>query len=189
VAEEEHNGIQIIRVPLFPDQSRSFVKRALNFLSFPVSVGLLGLWLSPRPDVVHVCHPVTVGLPAILLCSWWRIRFTMEIQDMWPETLRSTGMLSNKRLLRMIGAISVWVYSRAACVRVISPGFRINLLDKGVEDAKIKVISNWVDTDYYRRWLPTRRLPRSSASRIALMFFSRFAWAWRRAWIVRVNPV
>jgi glycosyltransferase involved in cell wall biosynthesis len=33
---------------------------------------------------------------------------------------------------------------------VISPGFRLNLLDKGVPDEKIRVISNWVDTDYYK---------------------------------------
>jgi glycosyltransferase involved in cell wall biosynthesis len=74
----------------------------------------------------------------------------MEIQDMWPENLRSTGMLSNETALRLVGAFARWVYSRAALVRVISPGFRLNLLGKGVPGDKIRVISNWVDTEYYR---------------------------------------
>jgi glycosyltransferase involved in cell wall biosynthesis len=33
---------------------------------------------------------------------------------------------------------------------VISPGFRLNLLEKGVPDEKIRVISNWADTEYYQ---------------------------------------
>jgi glycosyltransferase involved in cell wall biosynthesis len=80
----------------------------------------------------------------------------MEIQDMWPENLNSTGMLRNNLALRVIGTFARWVYSKAAFVRVISPGFRLNLLDKGVPDEKIRVISNWVDTEYYK---PVARLP------------------------------
>jgi len=152
---QELNGIQIIRVPLFPDHSRSAVRRALNFLSFAISATFLGFWLTPRPDVIHVHHPpITIGLPAIVLSLLWRVPFTLEIQDMWPENLRSTGMLSNGWILSLIGRFARWVYSKAASVRVISPGFRQNLIDKGLPDAKIRVISNWVDTDSYRPLSP-----------------------------------
>src|ERR1035441_278225 len=54
---EERNGVQIVRVPLFPDHSRSALKRALNFVSFASSATALGFWLTPRPDVMHVIHP------------------------------------------------------------------------------------------------------------------------------------
>jgi glycosyltransferase involved in cell wall biosynthesis len=154
---EEQNGIRIVRVPLFPDHSRSAFRRTLNFLSFAISATVLGFWLVPRPDVMHVIHPpITIGLPAIALSALWRIRFTLEINDMWPENLRATGMVSNERVLRAIGAFARLVYSRAAFVRVVSPGFRLNLLSKGVPDDKIRVISNWVDTEYYR---PVARSP------------------------------
>jgi len=42
------------------------------------------------------------------------------------------------------------MYRRAFAIRVISDGFRTNLLQKGVSSSKIRVISNWVDTDHYR---------------------------------------
>jgi glycosyltransferase involved in cell wall biosynthesis len=151
VQRETINGVRIIRLPLYPDHSGNPFKRAANFLSFALSSTVLGPFLAPRVDIMHVIlPPITVGLPAWILSRLRGFPFTIEIQDMWPENLRSTGMLRNESALRFIGTLARWVYSKAAFVRVISPGFRLNLLSKGVPDEKIRVISNWVDTEYYR---------------------------------------
>jgi glycosyltransferase involved in cell wall biosynthesis len=151
VYKETVNGVRIIRIPLYPDHSGNPFKRAANFLSFALSATVLGPFLVPRVDIMHVIHPpITVGFPAWILSRLRGFPFTIEIQDMWPENLRSTGMLRNESALRFIGSLARWVYSKAAFVRVISPGFRLNLLSKGVPDEKIGVISNWVDTEYYR---------------------------------------
>ena len=151
VQREIVNGVRIIRIPLYPDHSRNPLKRVANFLSFALSATILGPFIVPRVDVMHVVHPpITVGFPAWVISRLRGGPFTMEIQDMWPENLRSTGMLSNEFALRIVGAFARWVYSKAVFVRVISPGFRLNLLYKGVPDKKIRVISNWVDTEYYR---------------------------------------
>jgi glycosyltransferase involved in cell wall biosynthesis len=150
VQRETVNGVHIIRIPLYPDHSRNPLKRAANFLSFALSAAILGPFVAPSADVMHVIHPpITVGFPAWVISRLKGIPFTMEIQDMWPENLRSTGMLRNEFALRVIGEFARWVYSKAVFIRVISPGFRMNLLDKGVPDEKIRVISNWVDTEYY----------------------------------------
>lgn len=156
---EVQNGVKIIRVPLFPDHSRSALRRTLNFLSFALSATLLGPWLARRPDVIHMIHPpITAGLPALVLSLLWGVPFTMEIQDMWPENLRATGMVRHEGVLRGVGAFAKFVYRRASAIRVISPGFRGNLLEKGVPESKIRVIPNWVDTDFYRPLPPDREL-------------------------------
>ena len=54
-----------------------------------------------------------------------------------------------------------WIYRRAAAIRVISPGFRDNLLDKGVPPEKIRVIPNWADTDLFHPEVPCPELARS----------------------------
>jgi RimJ/RimL family protein N-acetyltransferase len=69
---------------------------------------------------------------------------------MWPETLRATGMLNYESALKLIDLFAKWVYRRAAAIRVISPGFKANLVGKGVSAEKIHVISNWVDTAFFR---------------------------------------
>jgi glycosyltransferase involved in cell wall biosynthesis len=151
VQRETVNGVHIIRIPLYPDHSGNRLKRAANFLSFALSATTLGPFVAPHVDVMHVIHPpITVGIPAWVISRLRGFPFTMEVNDMWPENLRATGMVSNERLLSAIGSFARWVYSKAALVRVVSPGFRLNLLDKGVPDEKIRVISNWVDTEYYK---------------------------------------
>jgi len=147
---ETLDGVNLIRVPLYPDHSRSGLKRILNYFSFALSATLLGPWLVRRVDVIHVIPPVTVAVPAWVLSHLWGISFTHEIQDIWPETLAATGMINNQRVLAAIGRFAQWVYRHSSAIRVITPGFKANLVQKGVPAGKIHVISNWVDTSFYR---------------------------------------
>ncbi len=143
-------GVPVVRVPLYPEHSRSSVRRVLNYVSFALSSTLLGPWLVKRPDAIFAYHPpLTVGLPAYVLSRLWRVPFVYQIQDMWPESLSASGMLNNPRILAWVGSFADLVYRWAAAICVISPGFRQNLLSKGVPAEKIHVISNWVDTGTY----------------------------------------
>lgn len=143
-------GVPVVRAPLYPEHSRSAVRRILNYVSFAISSALIGPWLLDRPDVIFVYHPpLTVGLPAVFLSRLWRAPFVYQIQDLWPETLSATGMLNNPRALRWVDQFARWLYARAHTILVISPGFRQNLLEKGVPAAQVQFISNWVDTATY----------------------------------------
>jgi glycosyltransferase involved in cell wall biosynthesis len=93
--------------------------------------------------------PLTVGIPALLVSARRHIPFVYEIQDMWPETLAATGMVSSARALKLVSHLANFVYRHAAAINVISRGFQQNLIDKGVPPAKIKVIPNWADEDIY----------------------------------------
>jgi len=152
---EEIDGLEVVRTWLYPEHSRSGIKRLVNYLSFAISAALLGLFLARRPEVIFVYHPpLTIGLPAWILSRLWRVPFVYQIQDLWPDTLRATGMLNNEGVLRWIDRFARWVYKRAAAICVISPGFYANLSAKAVPQEKLHVISNWVDTDLYRPQVP-----------------------------------
>jgi glycosyltransferase involved in cell wall biosynthesis len=142
--------VPVVRIPLYPEHSRSGFKRALNYLSFAASAAALGWFTISKPDVLFVYHPpLTIGIPAYVLSRLWRIPFVYQIQDMWPETLSATGMLNNSAALKTVGRFAKWVYEKAASICVISPGFRENLIKKGVPADKVHVISNWVDPEVY----------------------------------------
>ncbi len=144
------NGVPVVRVPLYADHSRSGIRRAANYLSFAFSSALLGPWLQKKPDVMFVYHPpLTVGIPAFLLSRLWRVPFVYQVQDLWPETLQATGMINHSQILEGIGQFAQWVYARAHSILVISPGFKQNLIEKGVPAAKIHFIPNWVDPEVY----------------------------------------
>lgn len=150
VQRETIAGVPVVRVPLYPDHSRSVIKRSLNYGSFALSAAVLGRGVVSKPDVIFVYHPpLTVGLPAYVLSRLWRVPFVYQIQDMWPETLSATGMLTNKHILRTVGLFAKWVYSKADALCVTSPGFRANLIRKRVPASKVHVIPNWVDPESY----------------------------------------
>lgn len=62
---------------------------------------------------------------------------------MWPETLTATGMVSNKFVLKILEIMANFTYRRASAITVISPGFKRNLVSKGVDPRKIRVFYNW----------------------------------------------
>jgi len=148
---ENMDGVRVLRLPLYPDHSRSSLRRVLNYLSFAASASLLGPLLSGPADVMWVYHPpLTVGIPA-----WWIgllrcVPFVYEVQDMWPETLAVTGMMPPAWAVPWISRLAQFIYRHAAAITVISPGFKRNLINKGVPAEKIHVIPNWADEEIYR---------------------------------------
>ncbi len=148
--KEQLNGVPVVRVPLYPDHSKGKIRRTINYLSFMLSSSMLGPFLIPKPDVMFVYHPpLTVGVAAYVMSRVWKIPFVYQIQDMWPETLQATGMLHNPKILNGIDRVAKWVYAKADAICVISPGFRDNLIQKGVQQHKIHTIPNWVDLQKY----------------------------------------
>jgi colanic acid biosynthesis glycosyl transferase WcaI len=143
---EAVDGVQITRVPLYPNHGQSAVKRALNYISFAASTLFYGLFVAQRADVIYAYHPpVTVGISAVLVRFFRRIPVVLDIQDLWPDTLRATGMVSSPKVLGFVGAACDWVYRHVDQIAVLSPGFKGQLIQRGVPVDKIKVIYNWAD--------------------------------------------
>jgi glycosyltransferase involved in cell wall biosynthesis len=148
---EHLDGVRVIRLLLYPNHSWSGLRRILNYLSFALSASSIGAALCGPADVMWVYHPpLTVGIPACWIGLLRRIPYIFNIHDMWPETLAATGMLPSSIALKWMGALARFVYRRAAAITVVSPGFRRNLIEKGVPADKIHVIPNWADEDVYR---------------------------------------
>ena len=145
--KEMMDGITVHRIPLYPSHDRSPLRRILNYLSLSLSALLLGPWLVKKPDVVYVYNLVTLGPPAFLLRLLYGTKVLIDVQDLWPESVTNSGMLGNSTLLRTLGGICNWVYRRADHLTVLSPGFRKELISRGVQPEKIDIIYNWCDED------------------------------------------
>jgi colanic acid biosynthesis glycosyl transferase WcaI len=138
-------GIPVTRVALYPSHDRSAKGRVLNYLSFGVMATIGGLF-GPRPDVIYAYHPpLTVGLAAALVGLLRRVPVVLDVQDLWPDTLRATGMVGHTKVLGIVGAVARIVYRLSTHVVVLSPGFRRLLIERGVPAAKVEVIPNWCD--------------------------------------------
>lgn len=156
------DGVSVIRVPLYPSHDQSSLKRAANYLSFAFSAAVLGSCLADPADVMYVYHPpATVGFPAMVISLLRGIPFVYDVQDLWPDTLASTGMVRNAGVLKAVGQWCKFVYRRAARVVVLSPGFKAALVRRGVPENKIEVVYNWCDESQAEPLPPNETLRRS----------------------------
>lgn len=142
------DGIEVTRVALYPSHDSSVIKRIFNYISFAFMAALMGIFSTKKADVIYAYHPpLTVGLAAILIKFFRRTPIVYDIQDMWPDTLKATGMLNNDRLLNIISIICKQVYKYVDHIVVLSPGFKKLLIDRKVPENKISVIYNWCDEE------------------------------------------
>jgi glycosyltransferase involved in cell wall biosynthesis len=74
-----------------------------------------------------------------------RVPFVYDIQDLWPDSLGSTGMFQSSYGFKVVASICRWVYKRASHITVQSQGVKDCLIARDVSDEKVSVIFNWCD--------------------------------------------
>jgi glycosyltransferase involved in cell wall biosynthesis len=73
--------------------------------------------------------------------------YVLLVQDLWPDTVTQSGMLPARWQGSTDRVLNVFVnatYRNAAAIVVISPGMKRLLVERGVDEAKISVVHNWV---------------------------------------------
>lgn len=98
--------------------------------------------------ILAVSTPPIQGLAAGWLKKILGCSAVYMVQDLFPESLASTGLSRRGSLLWRIGDwVAEHTYTQMDRLAVISRTFRSALLERGVPDEKIDVIYNWVDTE------------------------------------------
>lgn len=151
VRESSNNDLDVRRVYLYvPRRKESLLGRLLNYATFNALSGIVGA-LAERYDVVLTSSPpLTNGVAAFLLSRLRGVPYVYNVQDIYPDVAIRLGVLTNPRVIAFFKAIERFVYKKAAAVSVVSEGFRRSLLSKSVRPQKIKVIPNFMDTEFVR---------------------------------------
>lgn len=143
---ETIEGIPVTRIIMFPSHDRSAIRRMACYLSFAISAAKLGPFLVRKPDIIHVYQgATTLAWPAIVLKIIFRVPYILDVQDIWPESVSSSGMLPIPGVVTIIGLWSKLTYHLAQTIVVLSKGYRDLLIRRGVPLSKIRVIQNWCD--------------------------------------------
>jgi colanic acid biosynthesis glycosyl transferase WcaI len=107
---------------------------------------VIGLFSVRRPDVIHVCQgPATLMIPAILYRLVFRSPVVLDIQDLWPESVISSGMFHVPGGLWMLERWCKFTYAACDRIMVLSFGYRALLENRGASPNKISVVHNWCD--------------------------------------------
>lgn len=147
---EKVDGYQVVRTWLYAVPNKGMVRRTLGHLSFMITSVLLGCRASGPADTVVVSSPTFFSIGAAwLLARLKRARFVVEIRDLWPAIFVELGILTNRKLIRLLERLELAAYSAADDVIVVSDGFRDNLISRGVPAEKIHTVRNGVNIDLF----------------------------------------
>jgi PEP-CTERM/exosortase A-associated glycosyltransferase len=108
---------------------------------------LVGQW---KPDILHAHSPVLTALAADRVAKRHGIPLLYEIRAFWEDAAVGNGTGSEGslkyRLTRMLETRAV---RRADAVAVICEGLRADLVQRGIDPAKIMVSPNGVDLELF----------------------------------------
>ena len=149
--EEQVDGYRVVRTWLYATPNQAMVRKTLGHLSFMLTSVVLGRPLLGDFDVVVVSSPTFFSIfSAWVLARLRRVPLTIEVRDLWPAIFAELGVLTDRRLLRLLERIELWLYHSADAVVLVTEGFRDDLIRRGVPADKLHVIRNGVDLDRFR---------------------------------------
>src|SRR5262249_21011071 len=145
---DEVDGVAVFRCRSYVTPNKGFVKKTLGHLSFMVT-GLRGLSLAARagrPDAVVVSSPTFFSVfTAWWWCLWRRVPFVFEVRALWRAVFVELGVLRNRALIGFLEFWERFLYRRARRIVVVTHAFKDHIAARGIDAAKIGVVTNGVD--------------------------------------------
>lgn len=142
---ETLDGVKVIRLPLYISQDTSGFRRFLCYASFGISAATIGQFGLTRPDIVFCYNLPTLGWAARLFRLLRGTKIVIMVQDLWPESVTGSGMMKSRFLSGVLRRWSRRFYRSADALTGLSPGFRRNLIQRGIRPDRIEVVYNWTD--------------------------------------------
>lgn len=145
--ENLYNGkVKVHRFPLGAEKA-STLKRFIRYFICDFKTYFIAK--KYKADIVFaVSTPPIQGLLAGKVAKKIGAKFVYNLQDIFPDSLITTGLSGKKSLAWKIGRkIEDATYNGAEKIIVISESMKRNIMQKGVSEKKIVVVSNWIDTN------------------------------------------
>ncbi len=150
IQQEECDGVKVVRVWSYVSANKGFLKRILAQLSFGCLAPLLGWMAIGRPDVIVVESPPLFDAIAGRFLSWSKhCPFIFLVSDLWPESAVQLGMLHNRFLIKLAEWLERSTYQKASLVWAVTNRIRTTLLERGLPEDKVFLLTNGVDTDKF----------------------------------------
>ena len=145
------NGVKVSRSNLYLRKDGSGINLFLNYISF-VFFGLFKLLaLKGRFDkiLIYAPSPITVGILGIIAAQKFKCKSYLWVHDLWPESVRVAGGISNKLILDLVNLMTRLIYRFSDFILVQSPEFKPYIRKQGINDKKIIYYPYYAE-DFYK---------------------------------------
>lgn len=155
--EKKYDGkLTIHRMHLYRE-GKGFISRAIRYLIFSIECFWKAVTV-PADYIFTGSGPPTQGVVVGLAKRIARKKKVIyNLQDIFPDSLVTSGLCSEKSVLMKIGhALENFTYRNADVIITITDAMKANIVKKGVPSEKVKVVQNWIDIDKVRPISPEK---------------------------------
>ncbi len=148
IQKEMMDGIEVIRVWTYMAPNRGIFRRTLDYVSFGMASVLAGLFR--KTDLIVATSPQFFSaVSGYLLSLFKRKPWVFELRDLWPDSIHSVGAVKRSLGLNLLEKLELSLYRRATVVVPNTHSFKSNLIERGIEASKIKVVTNGSNLEHY----------------------------------------
>jgi glycosyltransferase involved in cell wall biosynthesis len=142
-------GVDVFYVYSYANFRGSYFKRFYYYVTYFWSSIACSFKLD-RPDVIYaVSTPLTVGLLGYFISRLRGIPFVFEVTDVWPDAAIECGVVRNRFVIFCARLLEMFCYAKAAHIVGLTAGICENIVSKGVDEHKVSVITNGVDLSLF----------------------------------------
>ena len=146
--KENIDGINVIRVWSYISSNSGFTKRVLDYISYASMAFLVGIFQK---------HDVIIATSPQFFTTWagWALSkvkrkpWIFELRDLWPETIKTVGVMKQGKVIEILEKIELALYRSADKVIPVTDAFKANLIHRGIDAHKISVVTNGSNNDLF----------------------------------------
>ena len=143
--EEIIDGIRVIRVWSYITANEGFTRRVLDYLSFMATATLVSLGVRKVDIVVGTSPQFFTACAAHAVGLLKRRPWVFELRDLWPESIKAVGAMQDSTAIRWLERLELFLYRHARRIVSVTQSFKRTLVGRGIDGAKIDVVTNGVD--------------------------------------------
>lgn len=144
----DYNGIPVYHVPL--KKYKSTIKRLGSFVIWHFISLFIGLSIRKVKFVLSPSPPLSIGLISLLIAKFKGAKSIYNVQEVYPDLLINQGNLKSKFIINLLRIFEKIIYNYSAAITTIDEIFYAKISSRFSDKSKLKIISNFVDTDLYK---------------------------------------
>jgi len=146
---EEIDGIKVIRVWSYMTENKGAIKRILDYSSYAIMAFFAGLFI--KTDLIVATSPqLFTALGGCVLGKIKRKPWIFELRDLWPEGIKDTGAIKNKKILDFLTKMELCLYKKSTYIIAVTKGLKENLVSRGISPLKIDIVTNGANLKLFK---------------------------------------
>ncbi|MBI4142356.1 glycosyltransferase family 4 protein [Candidatus Uhrbacteria bacterium] len=159
----EENGVRVIRIRTLPAHGIAYLLRGIAHLDLPRRyLHAYREHVHERVDaVVSYISPLPLAVAGAAIARANGCRHLLNVQDIFPQNAIDLGIMRNRALVAYFERMERQAYASADAITTHTEGSRRFLVErKGIPEAKVTVVPNWIDLDAWDAVRPDGRFRR-----------------------------